>query len=361
MEFTWASGAVELLKHGIEHSRLNTAFDKRIAWISIDNAVEVAVKVALSMPKQFWGGSFPSIREVEECKSSFPRFLDLLYQYKGAVLVGVEQSDLEYYHRIRNKLYHDGTGFSVDQIQLDAFVGIAKLLIQRLFDIKFSESKSSSRSELEKLIYLWSSIHEKLIELHPNSPTDFRQWNWNYLSNSASLDESTLDKINAFIISRNKIMHSEIVDSNLLNHVLHRAEELVSILENLVEKSRLEISGSNLFYKPFLAQIQGKLVHKQYYGPPGYGDSPEVDLNLNSLILELDKPINIHQTENELEEGDPCYSRFGVEQIHLVGGLPAFQEMIGKRVQIRGYFDASNRAWHFVPVLMEIVSLKSII
>ena len=37
MNNTWTSGAIELLGHAGGHVKLDTAFDKRIAFISIDN------------------------------------------------------------------------------------------------------------------------------------------------------------------------------------------------------------------------------------------------------------------------------------------------------------------------------------
>ena len=50
MDKTWASGAIELLRHADSHIHLDTAFDKRIAFISIDNAVETLMRTFLSLP-----------------------------------------------------------------------------------------------------------------------------------------------------------------------------------------------------------------------------------------------------------------------------------------------------------------------
>ena len=50
MELTWASGALELIRHADTHINLETAFDGRIAFISVDNAVETSIRVFLSLP-----------------------------------------------------------------------------------------------------------------------------------------------------------------------------------------------------------------------------------------------------------------------------------------------------------------------
>lgn len=113
MEHTWASGAIELLRHADSHIHLETAFDRRIAFISIDNAVETCVRTFLSLPKSKSGTSVPR-KDLDDVENSFPGLLALLWKHAGVRLTGIDEADIEHYHRIRNKLYHDGTGLSVD-------------------------------------------------------------------------------------------------------------------------------------------------------------------------------------------------------------------------------------------------------
>ena len=55
MEKTWASGALELLQHAYSHIQRDSAFDKRMAFISIDNCVEVSIRTFLALPKDISG------------------------------------------------------------------------------------------------------------------------------------------------------------------------------------------------------------------------------------------------------------------------------------------------------------------
>ena len=135
MNNTWASGALELLKHSDSHIHSKTAFDNRIAFISIDNAVEVLIRVFLSMPERVSGVSF-SRRERDEVGSSFPKMLELLFQKASDKLVSLSEHDIEYYHRIRNQIYHDGTGLAVDVEQLQAYRQVAEILLNNLFGIR---------------------------------------------------------------------------------------------------------------------------------------------------------------------------------------------------------------------------------
>ena len=77
MERTWASGAVELLRHADSHILLDSAFDKRIAFISVDNAVEISLRVFLALPSSKSGIKVPR-KDVDAVENSFPGLLRLV-------------------------------------------------------------------------------------------------------------------------------------------------------------------------------------------------------------------------------------------------------------------------------------------
>ena len=117
------------MKHADSHIDLSTAFDKRIAFISIDNCVETIVRTYISLPNAKSGIKVKK-QELDEAGNSFPQLLSLLFKYTPEKLVGIDAVDIEHYHRIRNKLYHDGTGLSVDDEYLIAYRGIAGVLLK---------------------------------------------------------------------------------------------------------------------------------------------------------------------------------------------------------------------------------------
>ena len=134
MENTWASRAIELLQHVDFHIDLESAFDKRIAFISVDDCVETSVSIFLSLPEGKSGGKVPR-KHVDAAKNDFPRLVGLLFEYAGARLTGIDPYDIEHYHRIRYRLYHEGAGLSVDNQYLLAYRSIAALLLQSLFKV----------------------------------------------------------------------------------------------------------------------------------------------------------------------------------------------------------------------------------
>ena len=132
MEKTWASGALELLKHAHSHIEGDSAFDKRMAFISIDNCVEVSIRSFLALPNSK-SGIAVSRSELKAINGSFPKLLELLVTRAPNRLSGLDTADIEHYHRIRNTLYHEGTGLSVDEQHLLAYRGIAEILMQNLW------------------------------------------------------------------------------------------------------------------------------------------------------------------------------------------------------------------------------------
>lgn len=135
MHKPWTSGPRELLEHADSHLSKNSAFDHRIAFISIDNAVELMIRTFLSIPKRARGRDGPPRKRIEAA-AGFPDLLDLLEEYADDLIQGIELGDIEWYHRIRNSLYHEGNGITIDKNQLDAYREIAKILYQNLFKVK---------------------------------------------------------------------------------------------------------------------------------------------------------------------------------------------------------------------------------
>ena len=70
--------------------------------ISIDNAVELAAKTYLGLPRRARGRNGPGRRKLEAASESFPALLDLLDEHASDRLTGIDLGDIEWYHRLRN-------------------------------------------------------------------------------------------------------------------------------------------------------------------------------------------------------------------------------------------------------------------
>lgn len=229
MEHTWASGAVELLRHADSHVHLETAFDRRIAFISIDNSVETSIRTFLALPSSK-SGIKVSRKDVDAVENSFPGLLSLLWQHAGSRLTGIDEADIEHYHRIRNKLYHDGTGLSVDEQYLLAYRQIAVLLLKNLFGVALGDPKPAPT--LERLIMLWNRIEESFKQKLKKGGIDRGYTFWpEEAVQTGVLSQDDISNLTELRMIRNKQVHSSTFDRKQVEYAVDLAERLLSKLE----------------------------------------------------------------------------------------------------------------------------------
>lgn len=233
MEKTWASGALELLKHADSHIEFDSAFDKRIAFISIDNCVEVSIRSFLAMPKSKSGINV-SRSEHDAASGSFPKLLELLVARAPDRLSGLDTADIEHFHRIRNTLYHEGTGLSVDEQYLRAYRSIADILMQNLF--KITMKPPESRSSLEMLIQSWNSI-DKLVKTALDNAGFTSTHKWEEALATALLSEADINNLTELRMARNRLVHSDTVDAE---QIAFWAKRSVKVLKDLKQRLRAQ-------------------------------------------------------------------------------------------------------------------------
>ena len=237
MEKTWASGPIELLNHAKLHLVQETAFDKRIAFISIDNSVEISIRTFLSLPNRFFKNNRPSRKEFENASNSFPCLLDLLVKYAGDKFVGLDPMDIEFYHRIRNKLYHDGTGLSVDDEHISAYFTIAKLLLEKLFNFEYTEKIIKKEPTLDDVLIIWNEIEKLLEEIFYLSGIDDKHtYKWEEALNEKILTIALINLLTEVRMERNRIIHSTQIYYEDLDPLMKKAKRLKQALVNKAGK-----------------------------------------------------------------------------------------------------------------------------
>lgn len=171
----WIEGPLELLKHGLEHLKLGSAFDARIAMISIDNAVELMIKTYLGLPSRVTGITGLSRRRYEEISQSFSSLLDSFEEFAPDKIVGIELGDIEWFHRLRNQLYHEGNGITVEVGKVEGYAEIAKILFSNLFAVSVEDLiKEIPHSLVGEFLSNWASLEQEFIRLkdkHAISPS----------------------------------------------------------------------------------------------------------------------------------------------------------------------------------------------
>ena len=208
MEKTWASGALELLRHADSHLDLESAFDKRIAFISIDSCVETCVRIFLSLPTAKSGIKLAR-SDLEAVANSFPKMVDLLFTHASGRLGGLDPTDIEHYHRIRNKLYHEGTGLSVDVDHLVAYRSIATVLLKNLFEVAVPRFRATEPPRMEQLILNWNLIDQTVKRrMRETGADDHGTYQWEAAIDAGIFTLESLEIFNELRRARNRIVHS---------------------------------------------------------------------------------------------------------------------------------------------------------
>lgn len=235
----WASGPKELIDHAYEHLGKGRPFDFRIALISIDNAIELMIKTYLGLPKRIRGSECPSLKVLQDASSSFSALLDLLEKFGSAQLSGIELGDIEVYHRLRNKLYHDGTGITVDSQYVDAYLQIAIIMLDNLLGVPIRpQAAIAPTGAIGLLVVQWAVLHDKIRNLQSARLIDFQDYTpyepilhtVDRLVTAGVLDSQFRKRVKQVNTVRNQLVHSvtaPLTEKNILD-VVKALDDLIS-------------------------------------------------------------------------------------------------------------------------------------
>jgi len=157
----WASGPGEILRHGISLLKKDNDSNRRLAMIAIDNAVELTIKTYLGLPKRVTAIGI-SRKEFQEISENFPAMLDALEKHASDKLTGVDLGEVEWYHRLRNQLYHQGNGLTVERNKVEIYAQLANTLFQNLFGVKLVETVSQATDLFGAFILAWTELEKEL-------------------------------------------------------------------------------------------------------------------------------------------------------------------------------------------------------
>lgn len=155
----WASGPGELLKHGLSLMRADSDSNRRIAMICIDNAVELMIKTFLGLPSRITGITI-SRKDYSDFSESFPRLLDALQTHASDKIKGIDVGEIEWFHRLRNQLYHEGNGLTVEKNNVEVYAEVANLLFLNLFGAKLVSPDDDNTRLLGNFMQAWILLEQ---------------------------------------------------------------------------------------------------------------------------------------------------------------------------------------------------------
>jgi hypothetical protein len=151
--------------------------------ISVDNAIELAVKTYLGLPKRARGTDGPGRKELASAAESFPALLDLLASHASSLLGDVDLGDVERYHRLRNQLYHEGNGITVERQRVEAYFQMAAELFESLFGMHLEVDESSVVTwKTGEFLREWSAFERGLRMQLPEKDGPAYYWKLEYIT-----------------------------------------------------------------------------------------------------------------------------------------------------------------------------------
>lgn len=227
----WCSGPAEILKHGFSLLANDTDTNRRLAMISVDNAVELTATTFLSLPKRISSVEMSRKQRDEYCLT-FPAMLDGLEIYAASKIIGLNLGEIEWFHRLRNELYHQGNGLTVEREKVEAYAEIAEQLFNSLFETSVSFSSTPTGSRLGEFFALWIRIEKAVVGKNELRRGNLNEFAREMLADSNSSHSDNWRKYRVIRELRNRVAYGELAAREALtDEVMTDAVKIAELLE----------------------------------------------------------------------------------------------------------------------------------
>jgi hypothetical protein len=239
----WASGPSEILQHGLSLIHEDSDKNRRLALLSIDNAIELTIKTYLGLPRRITGISLGR-KEFADISESFPRLLDALEEHAADKLDGIDLGEIEWFHRLRNQLYHQGNGLTVDRDKVDVYAELARLLFKNLFGFEVEVEQTRGHEILGGFLAAWVRLERAIHALGEKNKEHFSTLGGRVpppltavrqLGKLNVLDSQTYQEIDEIRHIRNQVVHGTAdYKQSLTREIVARVNAIALKLEELI-------------------------------------------------------------------------------------------------------------------------------
>ncbi|MGK0235383.1 MAG: hypothetical protein ACI9EK_001919 [Psychroserpens sp.] len=158
----WQKAPLKIIIEAINHSKKKNEEDNLIAFLLLDVGAEMLLKTYLGLPKKVTGAT---TTDDERFVITRKGFHDVIEGVKNS-RQDIKDKDLariEFFHGIRNKLYHQGNGLAVPIAHLVDYTEVLKTLFKQLLKIDLDEYLSGSRMTKDEVMLI-AEIKDKVSE-----------------------------------------------------------------------------------------------------------------------------------------------------------------------------------------------------
>lgn len=147
----WHKAPVKIVLEAIKHANNKNEEEHLIAFLLLDVGAEMLFKTYLGLPKKITGAT---TSEDERFNITCKGFHDVVEGVKNS-RQGISVKDLarvEFFHGIRNKLYHQGNGLAVPSSHLVEYISVLKILFKQLINVELDDLISPLSKE--QVVYI---------------------------------------------------------------------------------------------------------------------------------------------------------------------------------------------------------------
>jgi hypothetical protein len=206
--------------------------------ILVDNAVELMLQTFISLPKRITGVSISRAQRDEFCKN-FPSLLDGIEAIAEDRLVGINLGEFEWFHRIRNRLYHEGNGLTVGKKDVEIYAELSLKLFSALFecDLELKNQETDSARLIGEFFSDWIEVERNLVAISKSdSRTPFIKV-VRKLANSGELSKSQVRDIEKIYMIRNQLVHGEAEPEEMLRPTnMSKIKSVKEVVKELTSK-----------------------------------------------------------------------------------------------------------------------------
>jgi hypothetical protein len=132
----WAYGPFELLLNAELHYLVGEDFDRRIAMVGFDNAIEVAITTYLGLHPIQRGNRQYARASVEQWLNNYHSKVSFFFQECATRQINAvgQHDEIVWYHDVRNGQYHNGGANVPQRRELDGVRAAAMEVFAILFD-----------------------------------------------------------------------------------------------------------------------------------------------------------------------------------------------------------------------------------
>ena len=141
----------------------------------------------------------------------------------GERLNHIDLGEIEWHHGLRNKLYHDGSGLTVEKAKVDVYLSLAAELFKALFDdaIEFPPTDKEERLigaflsrwvNLEKGLVMYSEFVGETYGRTPNLRAGIQ-----LLAEEGKIPREIFDEITSLQQLRNAVVHGQVEPSKAIS------------------------------------------------------------------------------------------------------------------------------------------------